>query len=256
MSPTVKIDMRAFNDSIARLKSVNKRETTDFMRRLGKELLKYLVRLTPPFGTNPFTETFGMQLKAGREAIKNDLESGFLPIRTFEIANDPDSKLGNSFKRLVRQGRLAEASDLARKANFRIAGFIEQLDAEAHKRLRTARGRVIRRMPFIVTKSASVGQRIRKVQQRVGFAKAGWMAAVNKLKLAGIPQWIKRHTTPGSCTETGVGTPRYTITMHNRVKYGLRFETSIVPAALRKLQGSINAQYTRLLNLRHARRRG
>lgn len=218
-------------------------------------MLRYLVRLTPPFGTNPFTETFGAQLRAGREAVRRDIEKGFEPINQLEMFTAPTSRTGIELRRLVRQGRLVEASELARRVGIRTGGFIDTVDSDSHKRLRNRRGRVTTRNPFIVTRSASVGQRIRRVQQRVGFAKAGWMATARRLRLS-LPQWISRNSTPGLCTETGVGTPRYTITMENRVRFGMRFETSIVPAALRRLQGSINRQYTAILNRRHARRRG
>lgn len=252
--------MRAFNESLNRLRSVNRRETTDFLRRLGKELVGYLIRLTPPFGypPNPRKENFGNQLKWGREAIRREVLSGFQRIDSVEMIKNPMSATGKSLKKLVNQGRLVEASEVLKRTGFRIAGIIPTVSADAHRRLMNRRGKITTkgRSPLLVVKSASVNQRIASVQRRVGYAKAGWMAAVNKLKVAKIPKWISKHSTPGTCIETGAGTTRYSITMHNRVKFGLRFTTSIVPTALKFLQGSINAQYTRLLNLRHARRRG
>lgn len=255
MNPTVELDMRAFNASVAQLRTVNKRETTDFLRRLAKELLKYLVRLTPPFGypPNPRTETFGNQLRAGREAVKRDIEKGFQRSNTIELIRNPTGGAGKSMQKLIRSGRLVEAAELARKLGINTAGFIDAVDASKHKRLRNWKGRVTAETAFVAIKSASVNQRIKAAQAHVGLAKAGWMAAARGLRMS-FPKWIERHSTPGIWRPRGEGTPTFLITMGNSVKFGNRFTTSIVPQALGYLKGSVEAQYTKLINMRHKRR--
>lgn len=257
MSPVVTMDLRGFNESVARLRSVNKRETTDFLRRLAVELLKYLVRLTPPSGGHAFTETFGTQKKAGEQAVRGDITKGFESLNKLAMMRTPTGRLGRRLKQVIRDGRPALASHILRNAGgiIRSSGIIDEVTPHIHHRLRNRRGRITTDDPFLVIKQSSITQRIKNVQKRVGYAKAGWGEAMKGLRVfSKYPKWITQHNTPGTFMESGVFSLKYTIRMQNRVKYGLRFYTSIVPAALRKLKGSVEAQFVALINRRHKRK--
>lgn len=95
----------------------------------------------------------------------------------------------------------------------------------------------------------SVGVYMRKIQKRIGFAKAGFAAAARDLGgTRGIPGWVTRHKgSPGSGRVTGDG-KTLQVTMTNNVKYirkafktvdesaALKFRADQVTSVLQRIQ--------------------
>jgi hypothetical protein len=90
---------------------------------------------------------------------------------------------------------------------------------------------------FVTTKK-NLNQFMRLLQKRVGFWAAGWMKAVEKLKVSRVPGWIKRHAdySKGRCPFIE-GRDKFTIEIANSTGYGSL--KRIVPYALAGARGAM-----------------
>lgn len=92
-------------------------------------------------------------------------------------------------------------------------------------------------------------------KKRVGFLAAGWLDAANKLKVARVPAWIKRHGAPGGYREEE-SPGNFVIYAINSVPAGQALQLQrIIPAALAAASAGMRAQ-ARHITLKRLKKAG
>lgn len=198
-----------------------KKDTPKIVRRVAGNVAKDCVKLTPPFGGNPSTETFNEQRRVGRRAIEKDLGRLFESVRDLDIVkNATKGGAGKRLVKLAREGNTQGVVDLLNGLKIRSQAFEPTPQVEAHLKNRNSLGRVksITGSPVFVLDG--VKDFIAGVQQRIGSAKHGWMAAISTLGVKGIPAWVRNQSTSsGRCVVEGEGTSKFSVMFENTVPY-------------------------------------
>lgn len=145
-------------------------------RQQAKLIVTRIVAITPPGGEGVGLRTAKAR---GRQAVRNDLERLFIP---------------------VRKGGAVESTDLA----------------GVHKQNRTRKGTVSRRARAVRVPAQSRQKYISQQQGKVGFLASGWRKAVQKLG-GRLPAYA-RQSAPGDC-EVRVSQRGIFVRMRNAVRY-------------------------------------
>lgn len=159
-------------------------------------LMKQVIRFTPPFKTAG--QPGSSDLSVGRAAVRNDIEK---TMRPFDPANIRSKRL----KEVVEDRDFRAFNVIAsRSKDSRLAGSVAApFDPAFHLNARDYRGRVHqRRKPVVMLGSDAqrLEHYIKAVQDRVGWAKAGWAAAFNLVKDPEgwqLPSYVEKHGTAG-----------------------------------------------------------
>jgi hypothetical protein len=148
-------------------------------------LVKELIRVTPPFGLDLKGK------KEGQNAVENDIK---------KIYTGMTSASHTKWKKKLPN---ATTSGKGRKL------FEDHVDASFHQEFRDRRGRVkrkgTRQLKFgklqfsdkVHVNNTLLTSYIKKVQAKVGQAKAGWLSAARKFGSRGIPGWVSTHGESG-----------------------------------------------------------
>lgn len=204
MNPHIEFDNSVLRKRIVALNGALKKEPPEIIRRVARQWVEMCIRLTPPVGKNPFSETPGAALEVGREAIKRDIERVFVPAEILEMIGpqaSPASDVGKAFWRAARRGRMDEANKILKANGLEYAAVTRTVDPAFHKRQRRrVNGRVMRTpQRHLVTNAGRIQTYIREVQKKIGFARSGWKeAAINlKVRPRHFPAWASRHSGRG-----------------------------------------------------------
>lgn len=140
-------------------------------------LVRNIMQLTPP-----------KNLAQGRKAIQGDLRRIVYPL-------DPSTITWEPLKQAVqKRDREAIAAILKNKRppNMDLTRDATRM-AQQHTKMRNKRGRVTRGVrPMLAALARDANRYIRDVQSRVGWTKAGFVAALNAAGKT-APGWIQRH---------------------------------------------------------------
>lgn len=147
------------------------------------QLMDLVVRLTPP-----------NSLSQGRKAVARDI---YRTMRPF----DPRGKTEGIREIVAKKDTAAYNLVAARITSGPMAGTTAvHFSPEYHKQARNRYGRVGRDMKRVVLGSdvPILKRYVRQVQDRVGFAKAGWLAALRLVGGKVAPAWVERHGAAGA----------------------------------------------------------
>ena len=235
MIPTISVDYSKFRDG-ARALLVAKNQTVEqLVTDQGRLLTRDLLRMTPPFGGHPITESWNAQRRIGEAEVARDVGRVFRPISTFSILAHPKNlPLAMALQRLVQSKDLAGIQTLLERLGFQIK-VVNQPDAGLHKAARRGRGRVPKsHRPVLVLDERALKRFVSQLVGDVGKTKSGWLAAADALGVKGVPNWIRRHAgqVQGSVRiEKQPGS--FSITIGNLVGWSSDFShLSIVQSAL------------------------
>lgn len=205
---TFRLKQAEFSRQIEQVIRTTGREASDVVRQEGKLLVQDLVKLTPPFGPSPNSESFSAQRKVGEKAVERDLTRTFTAIDPDKIHNP---KIRERIKALTRKGDVQAIQDLLKQCRIPAAGVILEMTTAQHQARRDGRGRVKRGKRLWIVRERSFGRFLREKKKHVGQSKAGWAAAAAALGLK-LPAWITRHGTGGgSFVETKGNMPKIRI---------------------------------------------
>lgn len=199
------------------------------LRRRARIMAVDCAKHTPPFqmasgGKSILTQGWATQKKAGLLAVQGDINRVYSTLKTLKIASSQQPHLRAVQKQLAKytsRGNIPKIEAILRRFGINTP-VIKEADPLLHKKARNSRGRIgSSRARVIVLRPASIKRYIKKVQQRVGYTKAGWMAALRHLGTPpGVPIWVTRHSTPGSISDnTDKGSGIQSIKVENRVPW-------------------------------------
>jgi hypothetical protein len=191
---SLELSLSGFNRDLEKVIELTGRAAGVVIRQEGKLFVEDCIALTPPFGNAPSTENSKAQEKIGKAAVARDISKVFQPLTKIRAVESPtNTALAKRIKKLVRARNFDALTAILKNLGFKNIRILERAEGSYHIAARDSRGHVGKRAALnFVFNAPSVNQYIRKEQNKVGFAKAGWCQAAAALK-AKVPAWIKKH---------------------------------------------------------------
>lgn len=223
----IKLDSLQYRNSVARLIKEKRADAKLLLQEEARLLVKGLVGITPPHTEDE-----------GRKAIDRNLRRAFSPLDPQNFSSD-GTPAGKRIAVLIRNNDIVGLNALfARMKRGKLAGktvlMPDQLPG-IHRRLMNSRGRVSK-SNFLTT--LSTFRRYRDaIWKRVGWAKAGWLAAAQAVGLS-LPGYVTRHSSRLG-TAAWSPAPKLGITLMN-------FSTK-VPNMAAKVDFAVHARYNSLV---------
>lgn len=174
-------------------------------------LMRKIIDFTPPFKSGGASGV--SDYSVGRQAVAGDIYKTMRPF-------DPSAVRSKSLQKIVNDKNYAAFNIVAdRSASGYMKGSVAApFSPDIHTRQRDARGRVSHRtVPFVMLGSdaAMLKKYVREVQDHVGYARSGWVAAYNLVKDPegyALPNWVAKHgeNAGGVIDERGATDPSFT----------------------------------------------
>lgn len=250
---SITLDRREFARLANELRRVKKFSSHEMLTYMGKILVHYLLRATPPFGKHPFRENWGEQKKIGIASIKRDWGKLFVrfdadAIRTLTGKENP--RAARYLARYAREGSIGKANTvlrglgLAGRAEIALAANPESITQNYREAIgfRSRPHKIFKR--FYVIQWSSVRRAMARIIRHVGKAKSGWNRAASRLAFTRYPAWIKTHGTfGGTLIDDRRNNVLPSLTMVNDVKGARAVDVDVVNAAMQELlRSGIRAQ--------------
>lgn len=184
MTPLIKYDALKYRAAVNRLITEKRADARMMLAEESRLLLRDIITLTPP-------KTQGQ----GERSVEANLRRAFSPLDPKKFENG--TATGGRIAKLIRKRNYAGLNALfSRMKGSPLAGvtIVQPKDMQSvHRRQQDARGR-IRRNRGMVSLLSDFTRYALSVRRRVGWAKAGWLAAAQLLGLA-LPGYVRRHGT-------------------------------------------------------------
>jgi len=253
----MKLTLEAANDQLMRtlreVKPVLKKSGRDLVRSGARLAMTKAIEITPPMsaarGPTKDTQRFAERL------IASDVRRVFATV-DYAYGTIQSPAAASAFWFLLktggRKGRAAgieSAREILRDKSYNqrlrnapiVATVNPQLHADARRRGRVPKSAHVQQ---IALRPTSIDRLIKQRQRNIGFLAAGWLEAVDQLKVTRVPAWIKRHKgrAPSAMRIEDNGDV-FKLHMINRVGYGAAAQLArIVPIALSAAAGGMRAQ--------------
>jgi hypothetical protein len=239
------INYEAFDRELKEFSLVMRRDSAEVVKQQAKLFVRDVVKLTPPTGNAPFTESFAAQRQAGLKAVEQDIRHAFVEIQELNIA---DKKLEQNLKDYARREEITKIQTVLKR--LKLKGTVIEAPTEAiHNKLRNRRGRVSRARNLVLRRG-TVKPFIKMKQALVGTAKSGWAKACAALGVS-LPAWIREKSGPGVYDARLTG-PAPQITVGDTVGYiqeaGARL--TVIQRALNRRAESMRNQIDKVMGRR------
>lgn len=183
----------------------------------GRNLAKSLAYSTQPYGLKPDAR------RMGEQAVENDIRKVFgTPASVYEDLDMKDERAASQFWKAFTNRDTPGMLEVVKSQGLYIHDIAEQPSPSLHESHRKSKGRVYLKMQrAIVLNSAALKSYIKKRQKMVGFAKAGWARAAEKLGgLRGFPVWASsKHPSAQGGADVSPDPLRPMVVIHNSVPY-------------------------------------
>jgi hypothetical protein len=230
MAVTMDVFEAPMIERMKRLAMVTNRTVGEVIKLRAPALARYLATATMPIAGltkdgSGSPDGFSKAAEAlGKRAVTRDIGRVYVSPKTItrslaESNGEHGEAMAKGFKGFLKKGDLQSAKAILDRSGIAAKQLtIVQWDGgEAHRKARNGRGRVSAgRKPQITTDAAALKKYSDMRRKNVGFAKGGWInaaASVGALPKS-IPQWVRRHASPGSAkdmTDDGAN-PRFELT--------------------------------------------
>lgn len=197
----IDLDHARFDRDVRRLSYALKVPFREAVEGQARLFVRDCIRATPPFspGKN-WTESLSKQHQVGKQATGGQVRDLFKDIRELDLFRKTElgkaGRAGRSFRKLIREGRMNEAVELANKLGLKVRNITTAATSSIHSKFRDRLGRIKRRQLVHVINASSIERLANRKISHVGLAKSGWALAARNLKL-GLPKWIKSHAGQG-----------------------------------------------------------
>jgi hypothetical protein len=228
MTPSITIDASAFGANIRELIRVTGLDSGEIIRSQAALFVKKVVQFTPP-----------KTLAQGRKAIARDIDNA---VTVF----DPAKARSDRMRQVIEAQDYEAMKSILDASNKGKAWRVEKFTPTLHTSQRDRRGRVKSSKRVVSPDLRQVKQYIAEVQKRSGYARSGWVPAMQALGMP-VPAWMQRHSSQragGVVDETRTANPSITMT-HSASKipnYG-----RVVDSALKSRTASLNTLIKRVL---------
>ncbi len=230
MDVFIKLDSLQYRNAISRLITEARADAKLLLREESRLLLRDISGLMPP-----------QTQEQGRLAVKRDLLRAFRPLdpRKFEESGTPT---GKRIAALIRSRDIGALNALFARMKGAMAGLrvlpLSNMQS-AHRRLQNARGNIGRSAPGYPVLPQDFAGYLKSVQDRVGWAKAGWLRAAQAVGFS-LPSYVTRHAMAAGAVSF-FPAPKLGVTMTN-------YSSKIPEARLQaKIDYAIQVRYKSLV---------
>lgn len=238
-------DVRKFDYALTEYAGLARKEVGAILRTEAAFITKKAIHLTPPFERWGSTD-FAAQKKAGEGAIKSDHIKSLASAEKMKIYDSENPRVRAEVRAAVKKGDSARLAVILKRCGWDISS--SDINGSASRDyfnpLRNARGRLNLSSRKIILKNSSIKKFLKECLEKVGYLKSGWLAAVDRFSVTGIPGWIRRHSGDGNAIDgTQAASPFFEIS--NRVSYadthnkGNRLVTSAIESSRIRLEQGI-----------------
>jgi hypothetical protein len=194
-------------------------------------LLRDVLKFTPP-----------KSYAQGRAAVKRDFGRAIAVLDGESFSRSPQ-RLREALREAITQKDIGRLNAILKSAGM--PGTVVPFDASLHRRLQNSRGHVAKWSGFYTIDRRAWEARLNKLLAAVGWARAGWNAAADKVGLR-MPSWVAKHQNGGgACIEIEGNIPTIEIT-HRSSK--IPNYSRSVRDALKNRVRTMNKDVERLLN--------
>jgi hypothetical protein len=211
---------------LAKFAAVSKQQFRIVLYEEWPLLIEKIISFTPPFATRATRgegKTFSSSasdLSVGRKAVAFDIYKTMRPFDPKDIRS-PALKVIVERKDIAAFNAFAERSGSAKLAEVEALPF----DPGLHLRARDRRGRVPgrdRRIVMLGSDAGLLNKYVADVQKRVGYAKSGWLAALN-LVGGDAPAYVRnKGSGGGEVIDNHADEENPSITAINRTPWAVR----------------------------------
>lgn len=248
---TVRFNAREFNRTLDRYAVAAGRDLNKLIDRVAKQTVRDFVTLTPPKrkGAGVFKQGLKEQEKIGKDRVAAEVKATHQGADETGLWNSPERKILRSFRRAVRAGDKETVAAM-------LGGNVTVLDVASeahHDKQRDNRGRVRQRVDrAVILKPETIKGLIKTKQDKVMFAKAGWMTPARALKVTGLTKAVKKHAAPGAYFDLSKKlNPKHRVV--NLVDYAQGWFSDIIPVVLRHRQRMLLAELRQYLKKQAAK---
>jgi hypothetical protein len=215
--------MREFEAAIRKTTDLTGRLLVDVLKQQAGLIARDAMRLTPPFGKNPFKESFGSQKKLGDEAVAKDVSLAFKPLSQYRIVGREwhfeHGNLGVQIQKAVKKKDFVLAEALLEKIGLKPLAIIRDASLTLHQN-KGGRKHRFKGPAYRVANERSITRLRKELQSQVGEAKAGWVKAIRMFERAEkVPRWIARHGERGGVVDEHPSTDKPSVTVGNSIAY-------------------------------------
>ena len=245
MSLVFSINEKEFSRQIAEVIRVTGKSAGEVVRQEGKLFVKDVVKMTPPFGTAPTTESLNAQRKVGQKAVERDVRRTFI---TLDFTKIREARIRKQLEKLARKNDLEGVKRLLRACRFPVREVLREASMDAHQAQRDRRGRVQRSKFIWVLKDRGTRRVIRERKSHVGKAKSGWAKAARGLGVH-LTGWISKHSGAGVFVDRTKDPRQPMIRVGNNVRFiqGTGAQLKIVNRALKNRVRNMKAKLERIV---------
>lgn len=249
---SAKVDLAALDTQIEIFAAAVGEAVPKILHTVARGFITDALKATPPFASlNTLKESFGAQRRTGTAAVERQIKTAF--VLPSELSIFKAARQTPFTRRLAELAPHAGVPGLGFEEmlkNANISGQLIKAPTEAlHNRLRNNRGRITRgrRQTYIVTDARARDRFIKKKQDLVGRAKAGWLPAADALGVS-VPAWIRRQAAEGSVRQGSYDRHSPYIVITNSVSYMRKQDQDlrILQIALRNRLGALERQLAAL----------
>ena len=216
MTGQIKIESRQFEAALRQLAA-----TTGKSFRQVVDQNARLIAVNLAFQTQPFGNSIASR-KQGEAAIMRDIGKVYRPAnKVFDELKGQSEDQAKGFYKAIKTGKFALAEDILRRSGIRDRNAeVGEFDAQWHQKSKNRRGRVARNRTALITPDGkAIKDYAKEVQKRVGYAKAGWIAAGEQIgKLSRVPKWLRKNASNGTGTRKG-GESNPSVSLNNVTQY-------------------------------------
>lgn len=248
MSATFHLDIKPWADAVTRLdKRMANKTFPELLKQQGKLLVRDLILATPPFDRATINGPLAAQRRVGLAAVAGDVRRLFNPLPNVMQLTQGDKRMAATILGYRKRGELDKLRTLLNRLGVACAAVVYEATAGIHAKNRTVMGRIPKKInPTIVIRGNTIGALVRKLQGDVGKLKAGWLAGARKLGVS-VPNWIAKHSTPGTVQDQSKNLSFPSITVSNDSAFGSKVQHRIVEFAIEKRRGSMAKQLAELV---------
>jgi len=238
-------DVRKFDAALTEYAGLARKEVGAILRTEAAFITKKAIHLTPPFERWGSTD-FSAQRKAGEGAIKSDHIKSLYPAEKMKIYDSENPRVRAEVRDAVKKGDPSRLAAVLKRYGWDIqqSDILDSASKDYFNPLRNPRGRLKLSSRKIIIKNSSIKKFLKECLANVGYLKSGWLAAVNRFSVTGIPSWIRRHSGDGNAID-GTQSASPFIEISNRVSYadshnkGNRLVTSAIESSRIRLEQGI-----------------
>jgi hypothetical protein len=231
------LDVREFERKAEQLSAVLSVEPAEAVRAAFGSAIKSVIRYTYPANK-----------AQGEKAVARDIRRVFTsPADLF-----PNGALIKPLDAAIKAADWEKSAAIILKIQkFNRLQAADSVDPATHKGYKNSRGGVTNRSgPFILIKDpARLREYIQKIQEKVGSAKASWLAATKKFGASGAAAWIASHGEgEGSATDAiRDGTGYVEGVSRNEAAASMEQRLHIVDRALKNTEKSLTIRLEKTL---------